>query len=184
MPGIYTRTGDDGNTALGSRERVAKDSLRVAAYGTVDELNSAIGLALAAGLSQRLAETLPGIQDELFHLGADLSYPEADKARLKAPLLSDVHIARLESLIDELWAIVGPLRSFILPGGSVGAAHLHLARTICRRAERAVVALARQEAIGPTVLPYLNRLSDTLFAMARYENHSRGVAEPLWNAKG
>lgn len=179
---IYTRTGDEGLTGLGSGQRVPKDSLRVSAYGTVDELNSAIGVALAGGLVARLAAVLPEIQNELFHLGSDLSFREEDKAQYQIPQIEERHIVRLETLIDELTDVVGPLANFILPGGTPGAAHLHLARTICRRAERDVTTLAREEAIGAFVLQYLNRLSDALFVMARYENLERGVAEPLWDS--
>jgi len=178
---IYTRKGDDGMTALGGRQRVAKDSLRVSAYGTVDELNSVIGVALAQGLSPRLAEVLPAIQNELFHLGSDLCFTEADKEEYNIPQIEDRHVTRLEQLIDEMTAVVGPLENFILPGGSIGAAHLHVARTVGRRAEREVVSLARGEAVGPFVIQYLNRLSDALFVMARYENHERGAPEPLWD---
>ncbi|MBP7691547.1 MAG: cob(I)yrinic acid a,c-diamide adenosyltransferase [Anaerolineales bacterium] len=180
---IYTRKGDDGTTALGGGQRVAKDALRVQAYGTVDELNSALGLALAHGLSPRLAQALPPVQNELFHLGSDLCFREEDKLRFVIPQVEERHTQALEALIDELNAVVGPLQNFILPGGSVGAAHLHVARTICRRAEREVTALTREEPVGPFVLQYLNRLSDALFVMARYENHARGVPEPLWDSR-
>lgn len=178
---LYTRKGDDGTTALGGGQRVPKESLRVTAYGTVDELNSAVGVAVAAGLVARLAETLPVIQNELFHLGSDLCFLEEDKAKYNLPQIEERHVTHLEALIDELNAAVGPLENFILPGGALGSAHLQLARTICRRAERAVIALARKEPIGDQVLPYLNRLSDLLFVMARYENKQRGLAEPLWD---
>lgn len=178
---LYTRKGDDGTTGLGGGQRVPKDSARVAAYGTVDELNAAIGVALAAGLASRLAAVLPVIQNELFHLGSDLCFVEEDKQRFALPQIEARHVEVLEHLIDELNEIVGPLENFILPGGSSGAAALHVARTICRRAERDVLTLSRQEAVGRFVMPYLNRLSDALFVMARYENHERGVAEPLWN---
>ena len=177
---IYTKTGDEGMTGLGGGQRVAKDSLRVEAYGTVDELNSHIGLALAIGLCERLAAELPAIQNQLFDLGADLATPAPSQARHPVPTVQPRHIEALEGLIDELNEVVGPLTNFLLPGGSRGAAQLHVARTVCRRAERAATTLAREELIGPTVLPYLNRLSDALFVMARYENHERGVAEPLW----
>ncbi len=178
---IYTRQGDEGTTSLGSRQRVPKDALRVAAYGTVDELNSQIGVAVAAGLAPRLAETLPVIQNELFHLGSDLAFTEEDKQTYNIPQIALRHVETLEGLIDELNAVVGPLDNFILPGGSQGAALLHVARTVCRRAEREVVTLARSETVGPQVIPYLNRLSDLLFVMARYENHQRGMPEPLWD---
>ena len=180
---IYTRGGDQGLTALGSGTRVPKDALRVQAYGTADELNSQLGVALAGGLCERLTALLPTIQNELFHLGSDLCFTEEDKIKYNIPLIELRHVTALEEVIDELTAVVGPLENFILPGGSLGAAQLHVARTICRRAEREVVTLAREEAMGPYVLQYLNRLSDALFVMARYENHLRGVAEPLWNSK-
>ena len=178
---LYTRRGDDCTTGLGGGQRVPKDSLRVQAYGTVDELNSAIGLALAHGLCDRLAEILPLIQNELFHLGSDLCFLEEDKTKFNIPQIESRHIEALEHLIDELTEAVGPLENFILPGGAAGAAHLHVARTVCRRAERDCLALSRVESIGQFVIPYLNRLSDALFVMARYENKMRGVPEPLWD---
>ena len=177
---IYTKTGDEGMTGLGGGQRVPKDSRRVETYGTVDELNSQIGVALACGLSERLASELPRIQNELFDLGSDLATPAVSQVRHAVPTVEPRHIAQLERLIDELNDVVGPLANFLLPGGSPGAAQLHVARTVCRRAERQATALAREEPIGPTVLPYLNRLSDALFVMARYENHERAVSEPLW----
>lgn len=180
---IYTRKGDDGTTALGGGQRVPKESLRVTAYGTVDELNSQIGVALASGLCQRLAQVLPTIQNDLFHLGSDLCFLEEDKEQFEIPQIEPRHVEVLEKWIDELTAVVGPLENFILPGGSLGAAQLHMARTICRRAERQVVMLAREEGVGANVLPYLNRLSDVLFVMARFENYERGVAEPLWDSQ-
>jgi cob(I)alamin adenosyltransferase len=183
MPGldrIYTKTGDSGMTGLGGGRRVAKDAPRVRAYGTVDELNSAIGVALALGLTERLATELGAIQNELFDLGSDLCWPEDDARRDRIPTVQPRHVERLEQLIDELNRIVGPLTNFLLPGGSPGAAQLHVARTVCRRAEREAITLSLEEPIGELVLPYLNRLSDALFVMARYENHERGVAEPLW----
>jgi cob(I)alamin adenosyltransferase len=178
---VYTRKGDDGTTGLGGGQRVLKDSPRVQAYGTVDELNSVIGVALASGLSRRLAEALSPIQNELFHLGSDLCFVEEDKAKYKIPQIETRHVEKLEQLMDELTEIVGPLENFILPGGSLGAAHLHVARTVCRRAEREVIVLSRTEAVGPFVIKYLNRLSDALFVMARYENKEQGVGEPLWD---
>jgi cob(I)alamin adenosyltransferase len=177
---IYTKTGDEGMTGLGGGQRVPKDSQRVETYGTVDELNSQIGLALATGLCERLTTELSLIQNELFDLGSDLATPAASQARHPVPMVEQRHIEKLERLIDELNDIVGELANFLLPGGSAGAAQLHVARTVCRRAERAAVTLAREEPVGPTVIPYLNRLSDALFVMARYENHVRNVTEPMW----
>lgn len=180
---IYTKTGDAGLTGLGGGQRVPKDSQRVETYGTVDELNSQIGVALATGLCERLAAELPRIQNELFDLGSDLATPATSQVRHPVPTVETRHIEKLERLIDELNAVVGPLANFLLPGGAPGAAQLHVARTICRRAERAATTLAREETIGPTVIPYLNRLSDALFVMARFENHERGVSEPLWEPR-
>jgi cob(I)alamin adenosyltransferase len=179
---VYTRTGDDGTTGLGGGQRVPKDSARIAAYGTVDELNSALGAALACGLGERLGAALRRIQNELFHLGSDLCVREEDKARKPVPVIDQRHVAALEELLDELTDQLGPLTNFILPGGSPGAAQLHVARTVCRRAERLLVALSREEAIGPFVVPYVNRLSDALFVMARYENFEKGVADTLWDS--
>lgn len=178
---IYTRGGDDGTTALGGGQRVPKDALRVQLYGTVDELNAHIGVALASGLCDRLQRTLPEIQNELFHLGSDLCFLEEDKVRYTPPQIEERHVDRLEALIDEMTPVVGPLENFILPGGSPGASHLHVARTVCRRAEREVTTLAREEAVNSRALRYLNRLSDALFVMSRLENLQQGVAEPLWD---
>lgn len=179
---IYTRKGDEGMTSLGGRQRVPKESARICAYGTVDELNSAIGVAVSHQLDQKLNDALLVVQNELFHLGSDLCFIEEDKEKYQLPQIEEKHVKRLEALIDELTAVVGPLENFILPGGSVGSSHLHVARTVCRRAEREVSTLMREEAIGSFVAPYLNRLSDLLFVMARYENHQRGVPEPLWDS--
>ena len=184
MTKIYTRKGDDGTTSLGGGQRVPKDALRVQAYGTVDELNSALGLARALGVSPRLQELLTDIQAQLFGLGSDLCFLEADKARFQIPQVAPAQVDQLERWIDELTEVVGPLTHFILPNGAVGAAQLQVARTICRRAERAALTLSRTEAIGPSDLVFLNRLSDLLFVMARYENHEREVAETLWKRLG
>lgn len=180
---IYTRKGDDGTTALGTKHRVHKDAERIQACGTVDELNSAIGLALAHGLSPRLEEELHKIQNDLFHLGASLSFPDNELKKNSVPRIEQRHIDVLEQQIDELSAEVGPLKNFILPGGSPGAAALHLARTICRRAERKVVAIRRLGQVAKEDVPYLNRLSDALFVMARYENKQRGVEDTLWDSR-
>ena len=180
---IYTRKGDGGMTSLAGGQQVPKETLRIEAYGTVDELNACLGVALAHGLCERLAQELPIIQNELFHLGSDLAFLEEDKARFAIPQIEERHVKKLEGLIDEITAVVGPLENFILPGGTVGAAHLHVARTVCRRAERLVSALAREDAVGAYVLPYLNRLSDALFVMSRYDNHAFGTPEPLWDSR-
>lgn len=180
---VYTRTGDEGTTSLGGGSRVDKDSPRIAAYGTVDELNSQIGLALASGVDDRIAPALSSIQNDLFHLGSDLCTPEREKAGRPVPGIEDRHVTALESLMDRLSEKLLPLENFVLPGGSPGAAQLHVARTVCRRAERLVIALARQEPIGPHTVRYLNRLSDALFVMARYENKRRGVPDVLWDSR-
>jgi cob(I)alamin adenosyltransferase len=180
---VYTRTGDDGTTGLGGGQRVAKDAPRVEAYGTVDELSAQIGAAVAAGLVSELAEALARIQNELFHLGSDLCILEEDKARRPVPVIEERHVLALKELLDRLAAELPPLANFILPGGAPGAAQLHVARTVCRRAERLVVALGREEPVGPFTVPYLNRLSDLLFVMARFENRRRGVPDVLWDSR-
>jgi len=180
---VYTRTGDDGTTALGSGQRVPKDSPRIEAYGTVDELNSHIGVALAAGAHEPVPSALATIQNELFHLGSDLCIREEDKKRLPAPEIQERHVLALEKLMDLLSRELSPLENFILPGGSKAAAALHVARTVCRRAERRVLSLSREERIGPHTVPYLNRLSDALFVMARYENKKSRVGDVLWNSR-
>ena len=176
---IYTRTGDAGDTALGDGSRVAKTDLRVDAYGTVDETNATVGLARLhadGAMSARLAV----IQNDLFDLGADLCRPEApaDAAAEHPPLrMIAAQVDRLEAEIDAMNAGLSPLRSFILPGGSALAAHLHLCRTTCRRAERLTVALAAEQRINPAALKYLNRLSDWFFVAARAAN---GGDDVLW----
>jgi cob(I)alamin adenosyltransferase len=180
---VYTRTGDDGTTGLGGGQRVPKDSLRIAAYGTVDELNSHIGVAVAAGVSTALREPLTAIQNELFHLGSDLCILESDKTKRPAPRIEDRHVKALEELMDRLSEELKPLENFILPGGALSAAQLHVARTVCRRAERLVIALSRKEPVGAFTVTYLNRLSDALFVMARHENRRRGVPDVLWDSR-
>ena len=180
---IYTRGGDEGTTSLGVRQRVAKSHPRVAAFGDVDELNSQLGVVLAAGPSRELVEALGRIQNDLFHLGSDLCVLEQDKKRMPVPQIEAGHVEALETEIDRMSADLGPLENFILPGGTEGAARLHLARTICRRAERLVTALSRDEKIGVQIIPYLNRLSDALFVMARWENHGRGVTDIYWKSR-
>ena len=175
---IYTKTGDDGTTGLGDGSRRAKHDLRIEAYGTVDETNSALGVALAQGLEARATEMLRAIQNELFDVGSDLCVPgpAGDKLRILP-----AYVERLERWIDEHNARLAPLHSFVLPGGTAAAAHLHLARTICRRAERLVSALCEHErgAVNGEVLKYLNRLSDLLFVLARVAN-DEGRGDVLW----
>ncbi|MDP3277076.1 MAG: cob(I)yrinic acid a,c-diamide adenosyltransferase [Deltaproteobacteria bacterium] len=180
---VYTRTGDDGTTGLGGGQRVRKDSLRIASFGTVDELNSMLGVAIAAGLHETLTSPLARIQNELFHLGSDLCILEEDKLRFKVPTIESRHVDALEALMDELSESLAPLENFVLPGGTIGAAHLHVARCIARRAERETIALSRDESVGAFVVQYLNRLSDALFVMARYENHIRGREDVLWDSR-
>lgn len=180
---VYTRTGDDGTTSLGSGQRVRKDSLRIEAYGTIDELNSHIGVALSAGLNDAIAGPLAQIQNDLFHLGSDLCILEEDKGRLPSPRIEERHVAGLERLMDRLSEDLAPLENFVLPGGSPGASHLHVARTVCRRAERLLVSLSSNEKIGPRTIEYVNRLSDALFVMARHENKRRGVPDVLWDSR-
>ncbi len=180
---VYTRTGDDGTTGLGGGQRVGKDTLRIEAYGTVDELNSVLGVVLAAGVNAALEEALRPIQNALFHLGSDLCILEEDKQRRPVPGIEERHVVALEMLMDRLSEELSPLENFVLPGGTPGAAQLHVARTICRRAERLVIALSRQERVGAWTVRYLNRLSDALFVMARHENKRRGAPDVLWDSR-
>lgn len=180
---IYTRTGDDGSTALGSRRRVPKDDLRIETYGTVDELNSCLGLARALGLPREIDDVVHRIQHELFHLGADLAIPPEEKPAFPAPQMEKKHVDQLEREIDRFNAALAPLENFVLPGGTTGAAALHLSRTVCRRAERLAVRLAREDVIGTWIVPYLNRLSDLLFVLARAANQLAGQPDVLWNSR-
>lgn len=181
---VYTRAGDDGTTALGGGQRIAKDSLRIEAYGTVDELNSAVGVAVAAGLDESLRPQFFVIQQVLFNLGSDLCILQEDKERFAVPGIEQRHIDELEAWMDGWNDTLEPLRSFILPGGDLAAAQLHVARTVCRRAERLTVALARQEAVGVFVVPYLNRLSDLLFVAARMQAKLAHGGDILWDSRG
>jgi cob(I)alamin adenosyltransferase len=178
---IYTRTGDDGTTALGTGVRISKNHPRIEAYGSVDETNATIGLArLHTGGFAELDAMLERIQNELFDVGADLCIPTTRK-RLTALRVSVVQVERLEREIDQLNSQLEPLRSFVLPGGHPAAGHLHHCRTVCRRAERAIVTLARRrgEKVGREVLLYMNRLSDFLFVASRWAN-ARGEGDVLW----
>ncbi len=180
---IYTRTGDDGMTGLGGGQRVPKDSPRIEAYGTVDELNSGLGVARALGLHAQLARFLPRIQNDLFHLGSDLCIREDDKKTLQIPQIEDRHVKQLEKFIDELQKSLKPLDNFILPAGTPGAAQLHVCRCVARRAERCVLALARIEQVSRLSVVYLNRLSDLLFVMARFENLKKKGEDVLWDSR-
>ena len=184
---IYTRTGDDGTTALGTGERRPKYDLRIAAYGTVDELNACLGIArLHTASAPSVDAMLVRIQNDLFDLGADLCSPDQGKQQGKGPggarlAVSDAQVTRLEQEIDTLNAELAPLRSFVLPGGTPAAAYLHLARTVCRRGERLMVELAAQpeEKVSAVALKYVNRLSDFLFVASRFLNH-KGAQDILW----
>ncbi len=170
---IYTRTGDDGTTGLGDGTRVPKDSARVEAYGTVDELNSVVGLLLCETFGDELHAALARIQHSLFDLGGELCIPGRS-------VITDAQVTEMEDLLDRLNADLAPLKEFILPGGTRAAALCHLARTVCRRAERRVYTLSRSEPVSPVSLKYLNRLSDLLFVMARALNQAGGAPDVLW----
>ncbi|MCB1500740.1 MAG: cob(I)yrinic acid a,c-diamide adenosyltransferase [Bauldia sp.] len=175
---IYTRTGDEGTAALGNGERRSKADLRFAAIGEIDEANAAIGLARLHAHAD-LDRTLARVQNDLFDLGADLAVPEGGEKGKSRLRMVAAQVARLEGEIDRYNADLAPLTSFVLPGGSAASAALHLARTVTRRAERAVVALAVREAVNPAAIAYVNRLSDLLFVAARFANE-RGTADVLW----
>jgi len=186
---VYTRGGDKGETSLVGGQRVPKDSVRIESYGTVDELNAVLGLSRAAnrdepGASEedhlRLDAILERLQHELFNLGSDLATLPADR-HPKQPVIEERHVTHLETTIDELNESLPELTSFVLPGGGSVGAFLHQARTVCRRAERSVTALARQEAVGEHALAYLNRLSDLLFVLSRWASRSHREPETLWD---
>jgi cob(I)alamin adenosyltransferase len=178
---IYTKTGDKGDTSLIGGQRVPKDALRIETYGTVDELNAALGIVLADNANERITDILTNIQNRLFDLSADLATPRSSGSKsIKRIEAKDAH--SLEETIDSLESHLKPLKSFILPGGSPIAARIHFARTVCRRTERAVVRLSRNEDIGESITIYLNRLSDLLFVLARYANHVAGVQEIKWKS--
>ena len=177
---IYTKTGDRGQTRLGDGTRVPKTDVRIAAYGMVDELNAVLGIVALSGLRGELLTWLKAIQHDLFDVGADLCIPEREDPRgRKALRITGRYTRRLEQAIDALNQRLKPLKSFVLPGGTPAAAWLHLARTVCRRAEREAVCLSQRDPINPQVIIYLNRLSDLLFVMARVANHD-GAGDLLW----
>ncbi len=173
---IYTRTGDDGTTGLGDGTRVSKDSPRVEAYGTVDELNSVIGLLLTHTLPEEIHECLVGVQHRLFDLGGELCLPGHTA-------IKQHHVNELEQVLDDLNANLSPLKDFILPGGSAAAAVCHVARTVCRRAERRIISLSKQEQISELIVQYVNRLSDLLFVIARTLNVQAGRQDVLWGSE-
>jgi cob(I)alamin adenosyltransferase len=177
---IYTRTGDTGLTGLIGGGRVAKHDARLDAYGTVDELNAAVGLA-AIPAAGPVRQKLASIQNELFVIGSHLAAPADSEAATKhLPAIDPAAVTRLEAEIDAAEATLPPLKNFVLPGGTEPAARLHLARTVCRRAERLITAFAQQQAVHASIVPYLNRLSDWLFVQARLANHESGVADVPW----
>ena len=178
---IYTRGGDAGETSLGDGSRVSKLDSRLGAYGAVDELNAALGVVLAGECPLELRDVLVRVQNELFDVGADLSVPLEHEGRLRT---TQEQVDALESDCDRFNAALPELRSFVLPGGTEAAAQLHVARTVCRRAERAALVAAEAHALNPLALVYLNRLSDLLFILARAANASAGRAEPLWKPGG
>lgn len=177
---IYTRKGDAGETGLFGGIRVTKDDLRIQAYGTIDELNAVLGMVLAApNLPTELQNSMSRVQAELFQLGAELATPRG--GRITTALLTNTEVTALEKEIDAMEAALSPLKSFVLPSGSAASATLHFARTVCRRAERNVVTLHRQDPQRADALTYLNRLSDHLFVCARFANLKQGVADVPWH---
>jgi cob(I)alamin adenosyltransferase len=179
---IYTKTGDAGTTGLFGGPRVAKDDPRICAYGSVDELNAVIGIARSTGLGEKLDSILGPVQHHLFSIGAELATPDPEEHQLKWD--GGSHVEKMERSIDMLEADLKPLRNFILPGGSSQAAHLHLARTVCRRTEREIVSFSRDRGVSDAshIVVFLNRLSDLLFVMARYANHETGVVDVPWES--
>jgi cob(I)alamin adenosyltransferase len=176
---IYTRTGDDGTTGLLGANRVPKHDARVEAYGTVDELNAALGVARSLEQPGPLDSELDAVQSALFQVGAELATTDSEMLQ-KLSRLAENHVGELERLIDRLEQDLPPLTNFILPGGTPLGAQFHFARTVCRRAERRLTALAERESVEPRLVRYLNRLADLLFVMARWVNHRAGVAETTW----
>ncbi len=176
---IYTKTGDKGNTRLYGGDKVPKNHARLEAYGTVDELNSHIGLAISFTKDEKLKNILQAIQNDLFDLGGDLA-TRFENNKLEIKRIDNSYVVKLEKIIDEMQEILPELKVFILPGGVPAASHLQVARTVCRRAERNTVTLSEIERINPEVIVYLNRLSDLLFVLARYANFVEGVKEPVW----
>ena len=182
MARIYTRTGDKGETGLVGGARVSKDSLRVEAYGNVDELNSVLGIVRASLNDKELDDLLAEIQNDLFVVGSDLA-STANAQQRSIPRISSEKITEMEKTIDKFEAELSPLKAFILPGGGMPGSLLHNARAVARRAERRVVTLSKAEAINEQLIPYMNRLSDLLFVMARVANHRENMAETEWHSR-
>ncbi len=182
MAKIYTRTGDRGETSLLGGDRVTKDDIRVTAYGSVDELNARLGIAMATEPEDFEGELLEGVQRDLFKIGSRLASPSPEKVSraLHKAVIPPERISDLEAAIDRAEEQLQPVKQFVLPGGTLKAAHLHAARTVCRRAERHAVRLDRQDPVPPEILQYLNRLSDLLFVLARLANREAGVADRTW----
>jgi cob(I)alamin adenosyltransferase len=178
---IYTKTGDKGETSLFGGKRVPKDDLRIETCGTVDELNSVIGITRSMKVSKAVDTVLQRVQNDLFILGADLATPISSSRRsARVPRIDGRHIAATEAIIDQIQPRLPPLKRFILPGGSQVSSYLHSARAVCRRAERRAVTLGRAQTINPSIVPYLNRLSDLLFVLARSANQKARVKEVVW----
>ncbi|HVW28400.1 MAG TPA: cob(I)yrinic acid a,c-diamide adenosyltransferase [Polyangiaceae bacterium] len=180
---IYTKTGDEGTTGLFGGGRVRKDEARVEAYGTVDELNSVVGVARAASLPVDVETVLAGVQEDLFVIGAELATVAGNEDKLPMPLLGEARTALLEGAIDRMEEKMPALKSFVVPGGCPAGAFLHQARTVCRRAERRVLSASQQTPIRREILVYLNRLSDLLFVAARRANHAAGVLDVPWSPR-
>ncbi len=178
---IYTKTGDKGETSLFGGKRVWKDDLRITAYGTVDELNAILGVAVTELMNKELKDVIKSIQNDLFTVGSDLASPlDKENKNLVIPRVDEKFVKRLEGLIDKFDSQLPELKNFILPGGLKGSAVLHHARTVCRRTEREVVAFSKDDAINHQIEVYLNRLSDLLFVLARFENFSNNSADIAW----
>ena len=180
---IYTKTGDDGKTSLFGGKRVDKDNLRIEAYGTIDELNSVIGIVLTDNVSEKTSKILNLIQNSLFVIGSELASPSDVESKAITPVTEE-DIRILENYIDEIDTDLSPLKNFILPGGTKSASLLHFARTVCRRAERRIVEIDKVEKINQKIIVYINRLSDLLFVIARYENHVASSPEIEWKSRG
>lgn len=180
---VYTRTGDGGETGLGGGQRVPKDHLRIEAYGTVDELNSYLGVCVASCEDAEIRAELETIQHRLFDVGGDLCVLDEDKAKFGMPSFPMEEVELLEKLMDRAQEELTPLEEFVIPGGTASAGHLHVARCICRRAERITVALRRHEKVSDAIVPYLNRLSDALFVLARLANKRAGRPDVSWKKR-